>query len=165
MMVLKDIVKSLLCLTAIYIPPLIRHSIAGSHTTSVAQIPLRTLHKTLRGYMTEKIQCSLYGETMAVHCNSNVKCSVMLSNILMAFLRTVTTLTVLLLCCYTYSLLTHPQLSQEPKSIWYEWTDCMTKCWVHHRVVHTHTTHLLTLATVLQSLGSHPTENTAIVLI
>ena len=96
MMVLKDIVKSLLCLTAIYIPPLIRHSIAGSHTTSVAQIPLRTLHKTLRGYMTEKIQCSLYGETMAVHCNSNVKCSVMLSNILMAFLRTVTTLTVLL---------------------------------------------------------------------
>jgi hypothetical protein len=57
-------------------PTLISHSITGwisLHTTSIAQIPLRTYQKTLRGHMTEKIQCSLYGEIMAVRCNSKTK--------------------------------------------------------------------------------------------
>jgi len=125
--------------------------------------------------MTEKIQRSLYGETMAVRCNSKTKHT---SNIIElsygysenrdnAKCANGQTLT---LCCSMYSCLHLLSCRQSPITfemhrLHYETGDyvwCSTVSSLSSRG--SNTTQLVTLATVLQSLGTYRAENTATVL-
>jgi len=126
--------------------------------------------------MTEKIQCSLYGETMAVRCNSETKHTGNIIELSYGYSEnrdnancvSEQTLTP---CCSAYSCLHLLSCRQNP--ITFE-TDGQTAlrnrrlCSVFNFSSSSsrgsHTTHLVTLGTVLQSLGTYRAENTATVL-
>jgi hypothetical protein len=125
--------------------------------------------------MTEKIQCSLYGETMVVRCNNKTKHASNIIELSCGYSQNrdkakCANEQILTLCCSTYSCLHLLSCRQSPITfetdrVYYETGFCVGCLTVSSSSSRgSHTKHLVTLATVLQSLGTYRAENTATVL-
>lgn len=100
-------------------PILISHSITGWVSLRTTIALLRTYQKTLRDYMTEKIQCSLYGDTTAVRCNSKTKHTSYIIELSYGYSENrdnakCVSEQILTLCCSTYSCLHLLSCRQSP---------------------------------------------------